>query len=467
MVRASGLFAMTDAKTVALIDLSAIHRRAWHSPRNEDISNAVHDTIAAVHNYAAGCDYVGVCVDRPPYKRREIAADYKANRDKTASAVIDQVRRIEEKLSAEGLHILGAKGYEADDIIAQCAEWASGQGHFVTIFSADKDLMQLVAKQVLVTSTATGEVFDRNAVVAKWGVPPGLVPDFLALVGDKSDNVPGIPGCGPKKASEWLHEFGGLDAILADPEKLPDRFVEVVIEHKAQLSTAWRLVTLMTDAPISPEIIMEAKEKSPEAKAEEVTTIDEPEVIETPTPGVKTESVALVPASAPVQGMTWERSLEPKDSNGALNLAKLLYASRSFVQFSNVETILAVILVGRNHGLDAVASLQGFHSIKNKVSPSAQLLLGLVKKHPTCKFFRLVESTATSATWETQRIGEPEPTRMSYTIEEARAAQLIGNDNWKKRPKTMLRWRCGVELARAVYPDVTAGLYTPDEIEEM
>jgi hypothetical protein len=122
-------------------------------------------------------------------------------------------------------------------------------------------------------------------------------------------------------------------------------------------------------------------------------------------------------------------------------------------------------MTGRALGMDTVASLRGFHLIKGKACPSAALLIGLVKRHPSCEFFRLVESSDRIATWETKRRGEPAPTRMSYTIEEANTCGLGSNDQWKKRPKTMLRWRAGVELARAVYSDVTAGLYAAEEME--
>jgi hypothetical protein len=118
--------------------------------------------------------------------------------------------------------------------------------------------------------------------------------------------------------------------------------------------------------------------------------------------------------------------------------------------------------------MDTVASLRGFHLIKGKPCPSAALIIGLVKRHSSCEWFRFVseESSDDVAVWETKRRGEPMATKLAYSVNDARAAGLLGNDQWKRRQKTMLRWRGGVELARVVYSDVTTGLYSAEEMED-
>lgn len=476
---------LQTAKRVALIDLSGIFRAAWHASEHDEISAAFNRTVSKVVGYASGFDVAVVCCDRPPYKRKDISPAYKAHREKAPETMHEQLRAVEAQLTKDGYRLVGSQGYEADDIIARLAPWASVRGYAVTIFSADKDLMQLVGPGVEVVSTATGVRYDAAAVREKHGVPPALIPDLLALMGDKSDGIPGIPSVGPKTAAKMLEAAGSLTAMLANPELLRDpRFVALVKEHREQVALSYKLALPMTDAPIDPEEIMQTKE--PSRSIEDAYTFDA-EFTEDPAPQTQAAPPKPVPASEPAPKaandeakqkpevipaaaptalvpVEWERALEPRDPRQAWGIAVSLYESRLFGDFPNPQAILAIVMTGRAHGMDTVASLRGFHLIKGKPCPSAALLVGLVKRHQCCEWFRLVESTDRIATWETKRRDEPAPTRMSYAIEEAQAAGLAGNDQWKKRPKTMLRWRAAVELARAVYPDITAGLYSVEEM---
>ena len=125
---------------------------------------------------------------------------------------------------------------------------------------------------------------------------------------------------------------------------------------------------------------------------------------------------------------------------------------------------LAVIMItGHELGLSPMQALRGLHVVEGRPVLSADLIVGLVKKHPACKYFRLVESTDERATYETMREGEPEPTRITWTIQQAAKAGLTGRQNWKAHPAAMLRARASAALARAVYPDVAMGIYDPDE----
>lgn len=462
-------------KRIALIDLSAIFRSAWHASEHSEISAAYNRTISTVTTSAAGYDHVAVCADRPPYKRREISADYKAQREKAPEAMYEQLRAVEENLSASGFHVIGSPGYEADDIIAQIAEWADNEGHEVTIYSADKDLLQLVSERVAVVSTATRTKYaTADEVEAKLGVPPGLVSDLLALTGDKSDNIPGIRGVGPVTAAGWLKEIGGLDVILGDIDRLPEKWREPVRQNKETLAVSWRLTQLMTDAPINPETILTTKEKTEAPRTTPTTIEQEPEIM---TPGQQAQhaiasQTQLVPApqaqiAAPV---AWDKALEPSNGAQAWQIAQTLYKSRLFGSFPNPEAIMAIVMTGRAIGLDATTSLRQFDLIEGRPSPKAQLLVGLVKKFPDCEYFLLVESTPEKSTYETKRKGDPEPTRITYTIEQAKTAgHVMGREGVKKNwrdPATMLRWRCAVALARIVYPDVVAGLYAVEEFDD-
>ena len=129
------------------------------------------------------------------------------------------------------------------------------------------------------------------------------------------------------------------------------------------------------------------------------------------------------------------------------------------------EAAFALMVAGRELGLLAMQSIRSFHLIEGKIAMPAELILARVKRSPECLYFRLVESTATRAEYVTQRKGEPHPTAMAFTIEEAHAAGLTGKDNWRKYGPAMLRARCVSALCRAVYPESVLGIYDPDELE--
>lgn len=161
-----------------------------------------------------------------------------------------------------------------------------------------------------------------------------------------------------------------------------------------------------------------------------------------------------------------EQAFEPRSINEAMQLAGLLVASRLLPRsVATPEAAFAIIATGRELGLTAMQSLRTIHVIEGKPTLSADLIAALVKsRRDVCQFFMLVESTDRAARYKTQRVGEPEPTTMSFTIEDANRAGVSGKDNWRKYPAAMLRARCITALARAVYPDLAMGVYDPDEI---
>lgn len=158
-------------------------------------------------------------------------------------------------------------------------------------------------------------------------------------------------------------------------------------------------------------------------------------------------------------------AFEPADVQSAVNLAKLLVASRLLPRtLATPEAAFTVIMVGRELGLTAMQSIRSIHVIEGKPTMSADLMVALVKRSPVCRYFRIVESTADVATYETLRDGEEKPTRLSWTAKQAREAGLAGKGNWKNFPDAMLRARAAAALCRAVYPDVMLGVYETDEI---
>lgn len=482
---------------VCLIDLSVVFRRHWHATEHEPVSEAFSRTVQEVHRWAEdGHDHVAVCIDMPPYLRTELYPEYKAHREKAPKQMFGQQDAVIHRLRDDGLLVVGARGYEADDVIATFVAQLPDDTE-ITIISGDKDALQLVSDRVTVISPASGAVMTPQAVEEnpKIGVPPSKMVDWLALVGDKSDNIPGVDGVGPKTAAKWLAEYGDLRGIYANASKLPPRLGVALNESEAVVRTARELVRLRTDAPIDISEIFATREVKPLTSQDEPPQeehMNEPEIIEASEPerdgqDALYEAMARMNEARPEDGppksaaatvkangnghavVSYERALEPGSVAQAWWVAKVLYNGRIFGDYPSPEAIFGTIMTGRSFGLDAVTSLRSFHNIKGKQTMSATLMVGIVKSRTDiCTYFRLVESTMERAVYETLRVGDPGPTRMEYTLSEAKQAGLLGKGgNWDARPKTMLRHRCATELARAVYPDLVAGVYSTEEMMDV
>jgi 5'-3' exonuclease len=497
-----------------LIDLSGLFWQNWHATADKELGAAFTLTLKKIQSYAGHYDHVAIALDRPPYKRKQISQEYKAQRDTPAEDALDQFRRIRERLSDDGYLLWGVDGFEADDVIATAARIATTtHGMSVDILSADKDLMQVIDDELKIVciSPRTGERYNSDGVFSKFGVLPDHVGDQLALTGDKSDNVPGIPGVGPKRAAALLDHWGSLDELqraIADgddtEEISPPAVRKALLENADQLETSRKLVRLVTDLPINFDELFEERERKtgehnevpdeefddepgakppqeePSMQEETTPPREEPaEPKQTTTNDAQQKSSPEASAPQPeerriVRASTddWNYALEPSTPRGAWRLANAMCESRAF-GIANPETALAIIMKGRSLGLDAVTALTSFHMIEGKPSMSAQLLIGMIKASPKCEYFTLVKSTREIAVWRTKRVGEPEPQELDWTLDDARTAGLLRESRsgkptqWDKMPRTMLRWRCGVELGRAVYPDVITNLYSVEEMHDV
>jgi DNA polymerase-1 len=146
-----------------------------------------------------------------------------------------------------GIPILEVEGYEADDVIATLNRRFSQKGFHVKIYTPDKDMLQLVGNGTRVINPITWEIFDSEAVRKKFGVPPHRVADFLTLVGDKIDNVPGIKGVGPKTAVKIIDKYGGIENILSEFENFKEEFPQA---DKETLENSYKLIKLIEDIDI-------------------------------------------------------------------------------------------------------------------------------------------------------------------------------------------------------------------------
>ena len=193
---------------------------------------------------------VAVFDSREPTPRHAIYPEYKANRLKTPEDLAAQIPVVDEMIDALGVRRLSVAGAEADDIIGTLSRRAEERGMDVVIVSSDKDMYQLVSPRVKVRDGLKEHTVGEAQVEEVFGVPPGKVADLLALAGDPSDNVPGVPGIGEKTASELIREFGSLDEVLAHPERLKGARREKIEKGADAARLALRLVTIDRDIPI-------------------------------------------------------------------------------------------------------------------------------------------------------------------------------------------------------------------------
>ncbi len=182
--------------------------------------------------------------------RDELFAQYKAQRPPMPDDLRSQIEPLHAAVRASGLPCLVVDGVEADDVIGTLAVQASAQGLPVLISTGDKDMAQLVNQHITLINTMSNTVMDREGVITKFGIPPERIVDYLALIGDSSDNIPGIPQVGPKTAVKWLGQYGDLDAIVAHAGEFSGRAGDNLRAHLEQLPLARQLATIHCDVPL-------------------------------------------------------------------------------------------------------------------------------------------------------------------------------------------------------------------------
>ena len=186
--------------------------------------------------------------------RNDMYADYKAHRPPMPDELRSQIEPIHAIIRAMGLPMLVIDGVEADDVIGTLATQACAQHIRTLISTGDKDLAQLVTENVTLLNTMTNESLDPAGVTAKFGLPPERIVEYLALMGDAADNIPGVPGVGPKTALKWLQEYGSLEALVANVGKVSGKIGERLRENIEQLWLSYRLATIKRDVALDVQI---------------------------------------------------------------------------------------------------------------------------------------------------------------------------------------------------------------------
>jgi DNA polymerase-1 len=246
------------ARPLLLVDGSSYLYRAFHalpplSNARGEPTGAVYGVINMLRSLISEYqpELMAVVFDaRGKTFRDDLFAEYKANRPPMPDELAAQVEPLHALVRALGLPMLQIQGVEADDVIGTLARQAGEQGIPTVISTGDKDMAQLVDEQVTLVNTMSNTVLDSTGVEAKFGVPPARIIDLLALMGDSSDNIPGIPRVGPKTAAKWLNHYGSLDAVIASAADIKGKVGESLRDNLETLALSRELATIRTDVEL-------------------------------------------------------------------------------------------------------------------------------------------------------------------------------------------------------------------------
>ena len=246
-----------------LVDGSSYLYRAFHAM--PDLRNGAGDPTGAIYGMVnmmrrarseLKADHIACVFDaKGKTFRDEMYSEYKAHRSPMPEDLVKQIEPIHAMVKALGWPVLMVSGVEADDVIATLSCQATQAGWETIISTGDKDLAQLVNSSVTLINTMTNEKLDIEGVIEKFGVPPERIVDYLSIVGDAVDNVPGVPKAGPKTANKWLAEFGDLDNLMANAEQVKGVVGENLRASLEWLPKARELITVKKDCDLDPHLL--------------------------------------------------------------------------------------------------------------------------------------------------------------------------------------------------------------------
>jgi len=253
---------MSHAERLYLVDGSSYLYRAFHalppfSNSRGVPTNAVFGVVSMLQKFLRDTrpTHIAVVFDAPGRTfRDDLFEAYKAHRPPMPDDLRAQIDPVLTVVEALGFPLLRITGVEADDVIGTLARQATNAGFEVVISTGDKDMAQLVNPQITLINTMTGATLDESGVKAKFDVTPTQIVDYLALIGDSSDNIPGVPKVGPKTAAKWLGRYGSLDEIVTHAGDIEGKVGESLREHLSQLELSRRLATIdcAVSLPVGP-----------------------------------------------------------------------------------------------------------------------------------------------------------------------------------------------------------------------
>jgi len=247
-----------DRYPLVLVDASGFLFRAYHAlPKLSNSRGEATGALVGVLQMLRRLldqqqpDYVGVVFDASgPTFRDDLYPAYKSNRPPMPADLVEQLAPLKAIIRALGLPLLEVPGVEADDVIGTLATRAAAAGIPTLIATGDKDLAQLVTDRISLINGMTDHLLDPAAVQAKFGVPPERIVDYLSLVGDSIDNIPGVPKCGPKTAAKWLAEYGDLNGVIAHADQIGGKLGAGLRASLGQLPLARQLTSIRRDVPL-------------------------------------------------------------------------------------------------------------------------------------------------------------------------------------------------------------------------
>ncbi len=249
---------MSEVAPLVLVDGSSYLFRAYHAlpPLNNSkgqATGAIKGVINMIRSLVKQNPHSRIAVifdAKGKTFRDDIYPEYKANRPPMPDDLRTQIEPILQIVKAMGLPLLVIDGVEADDVIGTLAQAAWQQKIPTLISTGDKDIAQLVNEHVTLLNTMTNEKLDREGVIKKFGLPPERIIDYLALMGDSSDNIPGVPGVGPKTAVKWLQEYGSVDALVEQADKVGGKVGENLRNNIELLRLSYKLATIKLDVEL-------------------------------------------------------------------------------------------------------------------------------------------------------------------------------------------------------------------------
>ncbi|MGA7982551.1 MAG: DNA polymerase I [Chromatiaceae bacterium] len=241
-----------------LVDASGYLFRAYHAlPKLTNSKGEATGALVGVLNMLRkllddyGPDYIAVVFDAPgKVFREDIYPEYKATRPPMPDDLREQIAPLQAVIRAMGLPLLVVPEVEADDVIGTLATQAADEGMDTLISTGDKDMAQLVGNRVTLVNTMTDTLLDQSGVMEKFGVPPNRIVDYLSLMGDSVDNIPGVPKCGPKTAAKWIQDYGSLDGVIAHADEIKGKLGENLKATLPQLPLSRELTTIRLDVPL-------------------------------------------------------------------------------------------------------------------------------------------------------------------------------------------------------------------------
>ena len=263
-VEAKSIAPDLTGKTVYVVDAYSLIFQVFHAMFRAEMTSPGGEPTGAIFGFARDMvylldekkpDYLLAAFDvSGPTFRDELFSAYKAERSEMPSDLIPQIANIRRMLPALGIPILECEGFEADDVLATVARVVEQAGGKCLLVTGDKDCRQLISDNVVVYNLREDVEYDAAALKndPKWGIRPDQVVDYQTLVGDKVDNVPGVPLIGPKTASEWLSKYETLDNLLVHANELPKgKKKDNLLGSREQIALSRRLVRLHSEVPIT------------------------------------------------------------------------------------------------------------------------------------------------------------------------------------------------------------------------